>query len=55
VAVLDAQQRPLGLPGPQHPAEEAAVTFTDLRLISALRCSSWPLANYREPAQVSRE
>ena len=43
-AVLDAQQRLLDLLSPQHPAEEAARAFTDLRLISALLCSSWPLA-----------
>jgi TniQ len=43
-AVLGAQQRLLDLLSPQHPAEEAARAFTDLRLISALLCSSWPLA-----------
>jgi len=43
-AVLDAQQRLLDLLSPQRPAEEAARAFTDLRLISALLCSSWPLA-----------
>jgi hypothetical protein len=43
-AVLGAQQRLLDLLSPQHPAEEAAGAFTDLRLVSALLCSSWPLA-----------
>ena len=42
-ATLDAQQRLLGLLSPQHPAEDASRTFTDLRLISALLCMSWPL------------
>jgi TniQ len=40
---LDAQQRLLALLSPQHPAEDAFRTFTDLRLIGALVCMSWPL------------
>jgi hypothetical protein len=42
-AVLDAQQRLLDLLSPQRPAEGASRAFTDLRLLSALLCSSWPL------------
>jgi hypothetical protein len=40
---LDAQQSLLALLSPQHPAEDAARAFTDLRVISALLCMSWPL------------
>jgi len=42
-AILDAQQRLLALLSPQHLAEDASRTFTDLRVISALLCMSWPL------------
>jgi hypothetical protein len=42
-ATLDAQQRLLALLSPQHPADDAARTFTDLRVITALLCMSWPL------------
>ena len=31
--------------GPRRPAEEAARYFTDLRVITALLCASWPLAH----------
>jgi len=41
--ILDAQQALLALLSPQHPAQDAARTFTDLRVISALLCRSWPL------------
>lgn len=41
--ILDAQQALLALLSPQHPAEDAARAFTDLRVISALLCGSWPL------------
>jgi hypothetical protein len=43
-AVLDAQQRLLALLSPTHPSEDASRTFTDLRVISALLCMSWPLS-----------
>ena len=41
--ILDAQQALLALLGPQYPAGDAARAFTDLRVISALLCRSWPL------------
>jgi hypothetical protein len=41
--VLDVQEHLLALLSPQHPAEDAARAFTDLRVISALLCKSWPL------------
>jgi hypothetical protein len=54
-AALGAQQRLLGLLSPQHPAEEASRTFTDLRLISALLCSSWPHGrDLMDPARPPR-
>jgi hypothetical protein len=40
---LNLQERLLTLLSPRHPAEEAAYTFADLRLISTLLCMSWPL------------
>ena len=40
---LDIQEHLLALLSPQHPAEDAARAFTDLRVISALLCRSWPL------------
>lgn len=40
---LDAQQRLLDLLSLPHPAEDASRIFTDLRLIAALLCMSWPL------------
>jgi hypothetical protein len=42
--MLEAQGYLLALLTPQHRAEDAAHTFTDLRVISALLCLSWPLA-----------
>jgi TniQ len=42
-AVLRAQQRILALLDPEHPAEDASRTFTDLRVVSALLSMSWPL------------
>jgi hypothetical protein len=42
-AILDTQQALLALLSPEHPAQDAARTFTDLRVISALLCRSWPL------------
>jgi hypothetical protein len=42
--ILDAQQALLAMLSPQHPAEDAARAFTDLRVISALLCRSWPLS-----------
>ena len=42
-AALDAQQRLLDLLNPSHPAEDAFRAFTDLRLVTALVCMSWPL------------
>jgi hypothetical protein len=44
LGTLDAQERLLALLSPQHAAEDAARTFTDLRVIAALLCLSWPLA-----------
>jgi hypothetical protein len=41
--ILHLQQALLALLSPQHPAGDAARTFTDLRVISALLCRSWPL------------
>ena len=41
---LDVQGRLLGLLSLEHPAEDASRTFTDLRVIAALLCLSWPLA-----------
>ena len=40
---LNAQQGLLDRLSPQYPAEDAARTFTDLRMITALLCLSWPL------------
>jgi TniQ len=40
---LDAQQGLLAQLGQQHPAGDAARAFTDLRVITALLCLSWPL------------
>ena len=40
---LNTQQGLLALLSPQHPAEDAARAFTDLRMITALLCLSWPL------------
>ena len=42
-ATLDAQQRLLDLLSRAHPAEGASRAFTDLRLVTALLCMSWPL------------
>ena len=54
-AVLDAQQRLLALLSPRHPAEDAARTCTDLRVISALLCMSWPLGqDLMEPALAAQ-
>jgi hypothetical protein len=41
--IIEAQQALLAMLSPQHPAEDAARTFTDLRVVSALLCRSWPL------------
>jgi len=43
-ATLNLQEYLLALLSPQHPAEDAARVFTDLRVISAFLCKSWPLA-----------
>ena len=40
---MDAQQALLALLSPQSPTGDAARAFTDLRVISALLCRSWPL------------
>ncbi len=40
---LNAQQGLLARLSPQCPAEDAARAFTDLRVITALLCLSWPL------------
>jgi hypothetical protein len=41
-ALLTTQQRLLAALDPQHPAEDAEQLFTDLRVITALLCASWP-------------
>ena len=41
-SVLTIQRRLLNLLGPGHPAEEAAARFTDLRVVTALLCTTWP-------------
>jgi hypothetical protein len=43
-AVLETQRRLLDALGPHRPAEDAARYYTDLRVITALLCASWPLA-----------
>ena len=43
-SVLETQQRLLDALSPHHPPEVAARYFTDLRVITALLCASWPLA-----------
>jgi len=40
--VLKIQRRLLDLLGPGHPAEDAAARFTDLRVVTALLCTTWP-------------
>jgi hypothetical protein len=51
---LNLQQRLLALLSPRYPAEEAAYTFADLRLISTFLCMSWPLGeNLVDPTLVS--
>ena len=40
---LDAQQRLLTLLNDPHTAEAAARAFTDIRVVTALLCDSWPL------------
>jgi hypothetical protein len=41
-SMLKTQRRLLDLLGPSHPAEEAAARFTDLRVVTALLCTTWP-------------
>lgn len=41
-ALLVTQQQLLAALGPQHPAEASGQFFTDLRVITALLCASWP-------------
>jgi hypothetical protein len=41
-AILATQQRLLAALDPQYPAEDAGQFFTDLRVITALLCASWP-------------
>lgn len=41
--ILEAQQRLLSLLDDRHPAEAAARAFTDIRVVTALLCASWPL------------
>ena len=41
-AVLTTQQRLLAALDPHHPAKDAEQLFTDLRVITALLCASWP-------------
>lgn len=40
--IPDAQQALLALLSPQYPAQDAARAFTDLQVITALLCGSWP-------------
>ena len=48
---LDTQRRILEHLDPGHPAKTAARFFTDLRIITALLCSAWPLDRHLiEPA-----
>jgi hypothetical protein len=41
-ALLTTQQRLLAALDPHHPAKDAEQLFTDLRVITALLCASWP-------------
>lgn len=41
--ILNAQQRLLGLLDDRHPAEAASRAFTDIKVLTALLCDSWPL------------
>ncbi|MGW1652322.1 hypothetical protein [Streptomyces atratus] len=41
--MLKTQQPLIDFLGPRHPAAEAASYFTDLRVATALLCSTWPL------------
>ena len=41
-ALLTTQQRLLAALDPHHPAKDAGQLFTDLRVITALFCASWP-------------
>jgi hypothetical protein len=53
-AVLETQQCLLDALDPHHPAEGAAQYFTDLRVITALLCASWPLArDLLDPAMIA--
>ena len=53
-STLATQQRLLGLFDPECPAEDAVQGFTDIRLVTALLCASWPLGqNLIDPAQVT--
>jgi hypothetical protein len=50
---LNLQERLLALLESRHPAEEAAYTFADLRLISTILCMTWPLgANLVDPTLI---
>jgi len=40
---IEAQQRLLGLLGDLHSTETAVSIFTDIRVVTALLCDSWPL------------
>jgi TniQ len=41
---LDVQERLLAMLSPPYPAEDVSRVFTDLRVVAALLCLSWPLA-----------
>ncbi|MFJ6141850.1 TniQ family protein [Kitasatospora sp. NPDC092286] len=41
--MLNTQQRLLDILGPDYPPEDAVSYFTDLRVLVALLCASWPL------------
>ncbi|WP_424860226.1 TniQ family protein [Streptomyces sp. MMS24-I29] len=46
---LSTQQRILEFLGPGHSAEDAVAYFTDLRVLAALLCASWPLGHELVP------
>jgi len=52
--MMETQQRLLDLLDPRHPAEDAGRNFTDLRVVTALLCASWPLGqDLVDPSMVA--
>ncbi|MCX5239027.1 TniQ family protein [Streptomyces prunicolor] len=49
LTTLSAQQRILEFLGPGHTAEDAVAYFTDLRVLAAFLCASWPLGHELVP------